>query len=94
MPEGAGLSIRGAQWNSFSALVMDHVENYTVQQYGDAPFDQVESWSAQDCVVQIRRYAARFGNGQRGKSEELRDLLKIAHYASLAYSKRTEVESK
>jgi hypothetical protein len=89
MPDNARLSKRGTQWNSFSALVMDHVENYTVPQYGDAPNDQVESWSAQDCVVQIRRYAARFGSGQRGKAEELRDLLKIAHYACLAHNKRT-----
>ena len=36
---------RTKDWNEFAAKVADHIENYTVPQYGDAPNDNVESWS-------------------------------------------------
>lgn len=77
---------RTKDWNEFAAKVADHIENYTVPQYGDAPNDNVESWSAQDCIAQVQKYAARFGNNQRTGQEEL-DLMKIAHYAQLAMGK-------
>lgn len=77
---------RTNQWNTFAAKVADHITNYTVPQYGDAPNDNVESWSAQDCLTQIKKYAARFGTNQRAGQEEL-DLMKIAHYAQLAHDK-------
>ena len=77
---------RTKDWNEFAAKVADHIENYTVPQYGDAPNDNVESWSAADCIAQVQKYAARFGNNQRTGQEEL-DLMKIAHYAQLAHDK-------
>lgn len=77
---------RTKDWNAFAAKVADHIESYTVPQYGDAPNDNVESWSAQDCIAQVQKYAARFGNNQRTGQEEL-DLMKIAHYAQLAMGK-------
>lgn len=77
---------RTKDWNEFAAKVADHIENYTVPQYGDAPNDNVESWSSQDCIAQIQKYAARFGTNQRAGQEEL-DLMKIAHYAQLAMCK-------
>lgn len=77
---------RTKDWNEFAAKVADHIENYTVPQYGDAPNDNVESWSSQDCIAQIQKYAARFGANQRAGQEEL-DLMKIAHYAQLAMCK-------
>lgn len=77
---------RTKDWNEFAAKVADHIENYTVPQYGDAPNDNVEAWSAQDCIAQVQKYAARFGNNQRTGQEEL-DLMKIAHYAQLAMGK-------
>nr|DAK17428.1 MAG TPA: hypothetical protein [Caudoviricetes sp.] len=80
---------RTKDWNEFAAKVADHIENYTVPQYGDAPNDNVEVWSAQDCIAQIQKYAARFGNNQRTGQEEL-DLMKIAHYAQLAMGKMTQ----
>lgn len=73
-------------WNDFAAKVADHITNYTVPQYGDAPNDNVESWSAADCIAQVQKYAARFGTNQRAGQEEL-DLMKIAHYAQLAHDK-------
>jgi hypothetical protein len=77
---------RTKDWNEFAGKVADHIENYTVPQYGDAPNDNVESWSAQDCIAQVQKYAARFGSNQRAGQEEL-DLMKIAHYAQLAMGK-------
>lgn len=77
---------RTKDWNAFAAKVADHIENYTVPQYGDAPNDNVESWSAADCIAQVQKYAARFGTNQRAGQEEL-DLMKIAHYAQLAMGK-------
>lgn len=77
---------RTKNWNEFAAKVADHIENYTVPQYGDAPNDNVESWSSQDCIAQIQKYAARFGTNQRAGQEKL-DLMKIAHYAQLAMGK-------
>lgn len=77
---------RTKDWNEFATKVADHIENYTVPQYGDAPNDNVESWSSQDCIAQIQKYAARFGTNQRAGQEEL-DLMKIAHYAQLAMCK-------
>lgn len=77
---------RTKDWNEFASKVADHIENYTVPQYGDAPNDNVESWSAQDCIAQIQKYAARFGTNQRTGQEEL-DLMKIAHYAQLSMDK-------
>lgn len=62
---------RTKDWNEFATKVADHIENYTVPQYGDAPNDNVESWSAQDCIAQVQKYAARFGNNQRTGQEEL-----------------------
>jgi hypothetical protein len=72
---------------AFANTVQKHIDEYTVPQFGDAPDDQVEQWSAEDCVKQIGKYAARFGKNQRGSTEQLRDMLKIAHYANLAYEK-------
>lgn len=77
---------RTKDWNEFAAKVAAHIENYIVPQYGDAPNDNVAAWSAQDCIAQIQKYAARFGNNQRTGQEEL-DLMKIAHYAQLAMDK-------
>lgn len=81
------LSKRGEEWREFSAMVLHHVENYTVPQYGDMGEDQVTNYTAEDCVKAIGKYASRFGTNQREGQETL-DLLKIAHYACLALNKR------
>ncbi len=81
------LSKRGKQWEKFSNLVLAHIEDYTVPQYGDLPDDQVENWTAEQCIESIQRYVNRFHRNARGPSERLRDLKKIAHYACLSYDK-------
>ncbi len=77
---------RGREWGDFASAVLQHVETYTVPQYGDAPDDQVEEWTAAECALTIRRYASRQGKNSREGQDAL-DLLKIAHYACLAYNK-------
>ncbi|MFA5037781.1 MAG: hypothetical protein WC479_11475 [Candidatus Izemoplasmatales bacterium] len=82
------MSKRGDEFCEFSELVLEHIENYTVPQYGDAPNDQVEDWTAAECVNRaIRRYVERYSVNRRGRIEQLRDLLKIAHYAAIAFAK-------
>lgn len=79
-------SLRGQEWQRFADEVADHIEHYTVPQYGDAPDDQIEKWSAEQCVNQISKYASRFGSNAREGQDKL-DLMKIAHYACLAANK-------
>lgn len=83
---------RGANFMGFANKVQQHINDYTVPQFGDAPDDNVETWTAEDCVRQIGKYVARFGKNQRGKEDQLRDMLKIAHYAELAHEKLEKKE--
>jgi len=80
------VSNRGNDWTDFSMKVLKHVEEYTVPQYGDAPNDQVENWTPQECMRAIGKYAARHGRNAR-KGQESVDCLKIAHFAQMAYDK-------
>ena len=79
-------------WDCFADEVGRHVEEYTVPQYGDFPDDNVASWSADDCIKQIQKYVNRMDSNSRGELEATRDLLKIAHYASLVWCKRLGFE--
>ncbi len=87
---GEGPSNRGMEWLQFSERVYTHIQLYTVPSYGDAPKDQVESWSDVECVKQIGKYVERYETNPRGRQECLRDLLKAAHYACLAWGKLYE----
>ncbi len=80
---------RIGDWNKFSDQVENHVEQYTIPQYQseDAKSDQVGAWTAEECVTSMQRYMNRFGKNLRGPKEALRDMLKVAHYAQLAYDK-------
>lgn len=77
-------SARAADWREFSRLVEKHIEEYTVPQYGDKGSDLATEYTAVRCVEQIKKYAARFGKNARAGQDDL-DLLKIAHYAQLAW---------
>jgi hypothetical protein len=83
MPE----SNRLKEWREFSKIMEDHVENYTVAQYGDYPTDELSSWNSQKCIDCIARYTQRHGRNIRGKESDLQDKKKIAHYACVAYMK-------
>lgn len=79
---------RGSEWLQFAKAVQDHIDRYTVPQYGDGPTDQVEEFSVGDIATSIKRYANRMGTNARGDAEAERDLLKIAHYACIAWARR------
>ncbi len=80
------ISAKAADWAVFAGEVMNHIDNYVVPQYGDKGADLATDYTAQQCVDNIKRYAHRFGQNSRPE-ETLRDLLKIAHYAQMAYTK-------
>ena len=85
------MSNRRSEWNAFAYKVGQHIDEYTVVQYGDFPDDQLSSYSIADCITQIKKYCNRIGTNVRGKEETKRDMLKVAHYACVAYSKLQEV---
>ena len=80
------LSKRGQAWTKFAEEVVNHIENYTVPQYGDEPDDNVEEWDSYDCIKQVVKYLNRVKTCQR-PGEEKRDLMKMAHYIQLAHQK-------
>ena len=88
-----GSSMREHMWVIFSTVVGLHLREYAVPQYGDAPTDQLYSWTPDQCMKQIGKYVARMDSNARGDQENLTDLLKIAHYASVAWLKLRGYES-
>lgn len=80
---------RYEDWNEFSDYVGEHIIMYTIPQYGDKGSDEADDFTPEECVKHIKRYAARHGKNQRAGQDEL-DLIKIAHYAQLAYTKIKE----
>lgn len=79
---------RGYEWRFFADMVLSHVENYTVPQYGDYPDDPICDFTDEEIIAQLKRYVNRAGTNVRGEAESQRDLFKIAHYACLLWSKR------
>lgn len=84
------ISKRGNDWITFSIRVLAHIEGYTVPQYGDAPNDEVESWSVEECLLAVKKYNARYGKNSREGQQEL-DFLKMAHFVQIAFDKYQEV---
>jgi hypothetical protein len=78
---------RVQEWITFAMVVSEHIRNYTVPQYGDAPRDQVEEWTTDQCWESIARYCNRRKSNARGRMEQLRDIVKIAHYCCLIFLK-------
>lgn len=83
-----GQSNRLEEWRNFSAQVENHIENYTVPQYGDLPDDPLSAFTEADILTQMGRYLSRAQTNARGFEESQRDLLKIVHYAGVLYTKR------
>lgn len=87
MTTGRPVSRRALNWRAFAERVFEHIEKYTVAQYGDAGQDQVTHWTPEQVVENMRRYLNRAGKNARGPEEEERDALKLAHYANLLWEK-------
>ena len=90
---------RSEEWAGFSDIVHNHIVSYTIDQYGDKGVDLTSSMSKVDILKQIEKYVMRntAGKNKRGHLEELRDCLKIAHYACMLFYKHDlsdeEIES-
>lgn len=81
------ISLRGQEFAEFANIVSQHIENYAVPQYGDKGSDPVSTdmdMSREVMISNIKRYVARAGRSSRPHEANL-DLIKIAHYACLAY---------
>ena len=81
------MSKRAKDFSVFAVIVERHIENYTVPQYGDAPKDPIEEWTPKQCMDSIKRYTERIDSNRRGHLESLRDMVKIAHLAGVAFYK-------
>ena len=87
------LATRSDEWKYFSSRVLNHIEKYTVPQYGDMNLenpekgDQMQSASLDDVKMNLLRYVNRLNSNARGYEEAIRDLYKIAHYACILYGK-------
>ena len=77
-------TIRGDDWLIFSEKVYNHIELYTVPQYGDKGEDQCTEFTIQDFQTQLKKYTNRMGKNSRPGQDKL-DLLKICHYAQMLH---------
>jgi hypothetical protein len=76
------------EWQKFSRQVELHILQYTLPQYGsEVGTEQVDGFTVEDCFTSMLRYINRRKVSVRGVTESLRDLIKVAHYAQLAYDK-------
>jgi len=76
------------QWDRFNDQVLDHIERYTLEQYGsEEGTEQIDLFTTEDCWTNIQRYYNRRGSNVRGTKEALRDIIKVAHYAQFIYDK-------
>ena len=85
-------SIRSTEWLDFSKQVFNHIETYTVPQYGDKGKDQCSEFSESDFITQMKKYLNRYGKNSRD-GQQCMDLMKIAHYACMLHTKLTENET-
>lgn len=83
------ISEKSISWLDFCSEVVDHIEDYVVPQYGDKHEDECAEYSVEDCIKQIKKYATRNGRNSRQAQDQL-DLIKIAHYAQMAWDKLEE----
>lgn len=78
-------SAKELAWKSFSHLVSGHIQNYAVKQYGPDIKENTDVEDTKDCLKYIAKYRNRHGAERRGRIEELRDLIKIAHFAQIGF---------
>lgn len=82
-------TLRSVEWLRFAKEVLEHIETYTVPQYGDKGSDQCSEFNDTDFITQMKRYLNRYGKNAREGQEKL-DLLKNAHYSCMLHAKLTE----
>ena len=78
------VSERGKDWIEFSNKVLDHIEKYTIKQYGDKGSDQCTEFDDQDFITNLKRYLNRHGKNSRLGQNKL-DKIKMAHYIQMLH---------
>lgn len=78
------------QWDQFSAIVRDHIQNYAEVQYGTFPDKTIAKYTPVKIQAKLEPYVDRIGKGARGEDEALRDALKIGHFACYLYALLTK----
>lgn len=74
------------QWEMFSEYVIKHITEYANKQYGDFPDKTIAKYDIVKIQAKLEAYVDRIGKGARGKDEEIRDCLKIAHFACYLFN--------
>ncbi len=75
-------------WYNFYQAVADHIEKYTIPQYGNYPYDPVTEMSEEVIKANIERYRNRVGKNQRGLQDSILDCYKIVHYMQILKAKK------
>ena len=78
------------QWDQFSAIVRDHIQNYAEVQYGTFPDKTIAKYTPVKIQAKLEPYVDRIGKGARGEGEALRDPLKIAHFSCYLFALLTK----
>ncbi len=78
------VSERGKDWIEFSNKILDHIEKYTIKQYGDKGADQCTEFDEQDFITNLKRYLNRHGKNSRPGQNKL-DKIKMAHYIQMLH---------
>ena len=79
------------QWLEFNILVMDHLQTYVNEQYGlGYPSETIAEWDESAIKMKLKAYVDRIGKSARGPEDELRDLLKIAHFCCFMYALKSK----
>jgi len=86
LDKGEAIMTKLEQWKQFSKIVEDHIKNYVVGQYSDYPDKMVEGFTPEKIQMKMEMYVGRIGRGQRGKEEEARDAIKMAHFMTYLYA--------
>lgn len=75
------------EWDDFSLQVLMHIDQYAIPQYksDNEEDNKINAENSERCIKAIDKYVKRFGKNARGPQEQLRDIIKIAHYAQMAY---------
>lgn len=79
---------RLVEWDKFSEQVRRHIVQYTLEQYGNPEGnEQVDEFTVEDCWKNVQRYMNRRNSCTRGEREQMRDVIKVAHYMQFIYQK-------
>lgn len=72
-------------FQQFSNHIKIHIDNYVTPQYGNFPDKTIKKFTAEKIQGKLEAYTDRIGKSSRGRDDEIRDSLKIGHFACYLY---------